>query len=91
MDSIPKDELRLLMKEHRKPCLSLYMPTVKAGEEIQQNAIRFKNLLRQAEERLAEAGMRSADARELLRPYFDMLNDGIFWEHQGTLPFAFNI
>jgi hypothetical protein len=49
-------------------CLSIYMPTRIAGQETRQNRIRMKNLLSEAADRLAEIGMRTPDAADLLEP-----------------------
>jgi hypothetical protein len=74
-------ELQTLIQTSGGPCVSLFMPTVKAGD-TQQNSIRFKNLLRSAAERLEERGLRSPEADELLEPAKGLVNDYSFWEHQ---------
>ena len=58
MDSLTREDIKTLIETQGEWCVSLFMPTVRAGAEVQQNPIRFKNLLRQAEERLAELGVR---------------------------------
>lgn len=60
--------LKELMTADARPAVSIYMPTVMAGPEVQQNRIRLGNLLTQAEERLTAAGTRAAEARRLLEP-----------------------
>jgi hypothetical protein len=61
------------------------MPTVRAGD-TQQNPIRFKNLLREAEKRLMEQGHlrqnRNGDAGDFLDPLRALTDDRDFWEHQ---------
>ena len=37
MKSISKDEMKVLMNAQNPPCISLFMPTYRAGAEIQQN------------------------------------------------------
>jgi len=68
MNELSKDELRLLIDKGKPPCLSIYMPTHKAGAEVQQNAIRLKNLLKEAEDRLVAGGRRAADVEKFLEP-----------------------
>ncbi|HLO87643.1 MAG TPA: hypothetical protein VK203_21920 [Nostocaceae cyanobacterium] len=75
------DEFKTLVEQPQFPCISLYMPTQKAGAEIRQNPIRFKNLIKAAEERLEELGMRSTEALDLLQPARE-LDKNDFWEHQ---------
>lgn len=82
MDLFTRDDLRLLIDQQQGPCVSLFMPTHRAGPAIRQDPIRLKNLLRAAEEQLAARGMRAADARALLSPARDLLDDELFWRHQ---------
>ncbi|MGZ8565939.1 MAG: baeRF7 domain-containing protein, partial [Actinomycetota bacterium] len=59
------------------------MPTHRSGPETQQDPIRLKNLIRRAEERLVETGIRQADASEVLRPPRELIEDKAFWRHQS--------
>lgn len=74
-----RDDLRELA-QGEPPCVSLYLPTHRAGAETQQDPIRFKNLLREAEERLEADG---AGAAEILAPARGLLDDHPFWQHQS--------
>jgi len=64
-------------------CVSIFMPTHRVGPETQQDPIRLKNLLAQAEERLLAAGLRTPEARQLLAPAHALLSDGLFWRYQS--------
>jgi hypothetical protein len=59
------------------------MPTLRAGSEVQQNPVRLKNLLNNAQERLIAAGLRRPEAVELLEPGRDLLERHDFWKQQG--------
>jgi hypothetical protein len=83
MDLLNRAELRALMAERSNHCVSLYMPTHRTGPETQQDRIRFKNLLKQAEERLSTNGLRRADAERALEPAQRLLDDDGFWAHRG--------
>ncbi len=83
MDVLNRDELRSLIEEGGSQCVSLYLPTHRAGAEVQQDPIRFKNLLKQAEERLVKNGMRRAEAQQRLAPAQRLLVDKNFWQHQS--------
>lgn len=76
-------DLLSLTEVHTQPCLSIYMCTDRVGAETQQNPIRLKNLLRQAEERLVSAGTRGPEARAMLAPAYDLLDDSPFWRHMS--------
>lgn len=75
------EELKTLAGNPQPPCISLYMPMQKAGPEIRQNPIRFKNLIREAEERLDALEMRHTEVLNLLQPAKE-LDTNDFWEHQ---------
>lgn len=80
MNLITKEGLRDLIEERGSPCVSIYMPTHRKLE-TQQDQIRFKNLLRQAEERLLISGLRSPEASRLLEPGRELLENPFFWEY----------
>jgi hypothetical protein len=82
MSVIARDEIETLTQTSSGPCVSIFMPTFRSGD-TQQNPIRFKNLLRSAEERLQEGwGLRNGDAEALLEPARRLVDDRPFWEHQ---------
>jgi len=81
MSLLSVDEIKNLIENASQPCVSVYMPTVKAGPEVRQNPIRFKNLLRQVEERLDAIGIRQSEAIEWLQAAQD-LDNTTFWENQ---------
>lgn len=79
---VSKDELKTLIEARTATrCVSLYMPTVRAGDETLQNPIRLKNMLRVAEERLVQSGLRGKEVRKLLDPAEHQVREGCFWEH----------
>ncbi|MBW4512224.1 MAG: hypothetical protein KME64_37890 [Scytonematopsis contorta HA4267-MV1] len=77
------DELAILIAEGNTDCVSIYMPTYKMSTETLQNPIRFKNLIREAEEKLVANGMRPQNARDLLLPTQE-LDEYDFWQHQSN-------
>ncbi|MCI0485252.1 MAG: hypothetical protein L0229_01370 [Blastocatellia bacterium] len=88
MNELTKDELTALMEKQTGPCVSILMPTHRMGKETLQDPIRFKNLIREAENRLAASGIQKEDsfpqtteAGELLEPARRLLEDGDFWQH----------
>ncbi len=83
MDVLNRADIGALMRERGNLCVSLYLPTHRAGVEVQQDPIRFKNLLRQAEERLLGNGLRRSEAEKILKPAQRLLADKAFWQHQS--------
>ena len=82
MSLISKDEIRNLVNQHPDICVSLYLPTFRTGLEVRQNSIRFKDLLRRAETRLSESGLRGNEQEKILEPARRLLEDEIFWMQQ---------
>jgi Bacterial archaeo-eukaryotic release factor family 7 len=83
MSILRRDELKALMQKQTDLCASIYLPTHRAKPETQQDPIRFKNLLAEAEKRLIAGGLRSPDAKQLLEPAQKLLEDSVFWRYQS--------
>ena len=81
MAILSTDELKALIETSQTPCISLYMPMQKAGPEVRQNPIRFKNLVREAEERLNEMRLNDEGTIEWFKQVHQ-LDTGEFWENQ---------
>ena len=83
MNVLTTNNLKLLMEVHRGPCVSVFMPMHRSGPETQQDPIRFKNLLREAEERLMTQGLPAPEAREFLESAQKLLQGDLFHQHQS--------
>lgn len=81
MPRLSIDELKNLIERTQGPCVSVYMPTQKAGPDTRQNPIRFKNLMREVEERLDGRGIDPQAATGWLKPASE-LDRADFWENQ---------
>jgi hypothetical protein len=82
MQLISKEEIKTLLEQPKGNCVSIYMPTHPAGPEVRQDPIRFKNLIREAEARLIDAGLEEKQATELLQKATE-LDTPDFWEQWG--------
>jgi hypothetical protein len=83
MDTITMRELETFLPRHPGWHVSLFMPTHRAGRDTEQDPIRFKNLLRDAEDGLLAKGLRSADVRDMLEPAQRLLEEPEFWRNQS--------
>ena len=83
MNVFTRNNLKLLMEIHRGPYVSVFMPMHRSGTETQQDLIRFKNLIREAEERLIKRGMPAPEARELLESAQKLLQGYHFQQQQS--------
>lgn len=83
MKLISIEEFQRLVEQPDDVSVSIYMPTETSGKETQQNAIRFKNLVRSVEQRIEDQKlMRPRETTELLRPVQELIDDVPFWQHQ---------
>lgn len=64
-------------------CVSIFMPTHRRGRAKKQDPIRLKNILTNAEETLKHSGMRLVDARRMLKPAAQLIDDASFWKQQS--------
>ena len=63
--------------------VSILMPTHRAGPEVRQDRIRFKNLVERAEEQIREReGSLSKEFEDMLEPARALVDDNEFWNHQ---------
>lgn len=83
MDILTGAELEQLMRKEQQWCVSIYMPTHRTGREAQQDPIRLKNLLGEAEKRLSDQGVGTRDVQQMLEPAAKLLLDSDFWQHQS--------
>jgi Bacterial archaeo-eukaryotic release factor family 3 len=83
VDLLSGQELEQLIGKPGGPCVSIFLPTHRAGAETRQDPIRLKNLIGEARDLLLAKGLRAAEADVILAPARDLLGDGVFWRHQG--------
>jgi hypothetical protein len=81
MRHVTTDTLRELLEENEPPCISLYQPTHRASPDNLQDPIRYKNLVRAAEQSLREK-YSGREVRSLVEPLQALVDDGQFWTHQ---------
>ena len=83
MDILNPADLKSLIAQQGKWCVSIYMPTHRLGREQQQDPIRLKNLLAEAETKLLANGIRRPEVQKLMDPAEQLLWNRNFWQHQA--------
>lgn len=83
MDTLRWQDLERLETPDTTPCVSIFIPTHRARPETEQDPIRLRNLLSQADSQLRALGLRSPEAAALLSPASDLLQQHSFWLHQA--------
>jgi hypothetical protein len=78
---ITQDTILSLVGKAKEPSVSIYLPTHVKGEEVKQDPIRFKNLLKKAEEKLQdrEGDQQVIDA--MLEEPRKLLDQPLYWQH----------
>lgn len=82
-DFLSKNRLKQLIQTNQEPCVSIYMPTHRMGDQTQQDPIRLRNLLNEAQTKLEDGGMRRPDAAKMLQPASQLLDDYHYWQNQS--------
>jgi len=81
MTVLTRERLQPLLKVTPGPCVSLYMPTHRSHPGTEQDPIRFRNSLKEAE-RLLSDRYSSGEIRALLDPVAELASVE-FWRHQS--------
>ncbi len=76
-------EFKQLIESVGDQHITIYLPTHTAGPDIQQDPIRLKNLLGQAETELLDAGISSQEVKKMLKTASSLLDDHPFWRYQS--------
>lgn len=85
MSLLSREEVKALVEQPKGLCVSIYMPIYRLAADIQQNSIRLKNLMRQAESSIVESGMSDKEAGEFLQPLQELIDsDESFWQENNN-------
>jgi len=81
MQPLTRERLDELLASQQAPCVSIYLPTRRTYPDLQQNAIQYRNLLRDADVALRQRYPGSA-VRALMEPFHVLDSDEHFWSHR---------
>ncbi|MFW5720208.1 MAG: hypothetical protein ACOCXT_04245, partial [Candidatus Dojkabacteria bacterium] len=82
MHTLTLERITELAHIKKDVCISIYIPTERAGKETRQNQIRFKNALKKAEKDLESQGWISEDIKKILHPAYELHTNSQFFEEQ---------
>jgi len=83
MELFSHESLKKLIKKQKGVCVSIFMPTRPTPAESQQNQIRFKNLLREAEKTLITMKIPKQNISDFLEPAHNLFREMLFWGNQS--------
>ncbi len=80
--TLSRESLLSLLETQNGPCISLFMPTDRTGVEGQQDQLRIRRLIREAEVMVRDkTHLHSAQVEDLLQPLHALVEDQQFWRH----------
>jgi len=85
MTTITKQEVRALANVHESPCLSLFLPTHSAGQEVlnEEDALALKIQTKEVKLKLQHLRYDEADIKTFIKPLEHLMEDSTFWKHQS--------
>ena len=88
MKYVTATDLKKLLADGEYPAISIYLPTHVTSGDIRQDTIPLKNMLTSCHHRL-EREWPHERILKFLKEGYDLLNDAMFWQHQGEGLFVF--
>ena len=82
MEPIYKDQIESLAQFREWPAISVYMPVSRVGDR--QDALRYKNLITEVENRLTREKMSDTEIGSLLEPEYRLAKEVDYWKHLGA-------
>lgn len=84
MEIFSKNEFEKLAGFEGENCVSIFIPTHRAGEEVTsgKDALLYKNQLQKVKRNLLDRGMQESKVREYLDPAYKLHEDSGFWRKQ---------
>lgn len=85
MPILTKEEFQDLAKFDSNPCISIFIPTERAGKEVlnEKDRIHLKSQWKKAYEKLKDMGLSQDKIDKIGKPVVDLIEDNNFWRHQS--------
>ena len=85
MALITKKEIEALEGIHSESCISIFIPTHRAGEEVLKgkDTLKLKNQLKEVRNKLENEEMGPREIDTLIAPIQELLDESGFWRHQS--------
>ena len=85
MPVLSKENFEELARFNNNPCISVFLPTQRAGHEVlnEKSRIQLKSRWKAVHEKLKDQGMRQDEIDQLGEPVEKLLDDSNFWRHQS--------
>ena len=84
MIALSSSEFQKLAEQTEPTCISIYMPAEKAGAETRKNPIIFKNLIKEAADKIEQQNKLTSKLAEALQSAESYIENYDFWQHQDS-------
>lgn len=84
MKNFTMEDLKRLSDIEDDLCISMYMPAEPGAATVDEQRIRFKNLLRKAEKEIQKSGSNKKDLYEMVEQGRRLLENDYFWRYQSN-------
>ncbi|MFW5886977.1 MAG: hypothetical protein ACOCUL_04395 [Bacteroidota bacterium] len=80
-----RDQFFRLADYHGLNCISIFLPTFRAGQEVDSHKgeLRLKNLMKELNNKLEEKGLKIREIEQIMKPLQELLEDVHFWRNQS--------
>lgn len=85
MPLITKKEITQLHEINQEPCVSIFIPTHRAGEKVlqEENSLSLKNQLKDVKDKLVKKGVKNESINDITRPIQELIDNSSFWREQS--------
>ena len=85
MPLISKKEIAELKDLNQENCISIFIPTHRAGEKVmhQEDALALKNQLKAVKDELGKKGLHADVVTKMIAPAQQLIDDSSFWREQS--------
>ena len=85
MPLISKNEIAELKDVNQENCISIFIPTHRAGEKVmhQEDALALKNQLKEVKNRLSKKGFHTDVVTKMTAPAQQLIDNSSFWREQS--------
>lgn len=85
MPLITKKEITQLHEINQEPCVSIFIPTHRAGEKVlqEENSLSLKNQLKDVKDKLVKKGVKNESINDITHPIQELIDNSSFWREQS--------
>src|SRR5690606_39646163 len=85
MTLITKKNITELHNINQENCISIFIPTHRAGEKVlqEEDPLSLKNQLKDVKDKLAQKGLNDDGINNIIQPVQELIDNSSFWREQS--------